>query len=83
MLEPLANTFLGLLLGQPFEAGEVDRLLPDLHLWVETSLLGEIADMAKVALLDGLALEEYLSTIRGCDAVDDTDERAFPCSVRS
>ena len=49
--EELAGSSLGLATTHPLESSQVDDLLPDLHLGVEPTLLGEVADTAEILLL--------------------------------
>ena len=65
------------------EPSEEERLLADLHLFVETALLGQITYAQDIGRGDFAIAEQHAPAVGGRDAVDDADQRRFAGSVGS
>ncbi len=82
-LGPLLDGALGVGLGDAVEAGEVPELLADLHLGVETALLGHVADGAAEGGVDGGSVPGARAGVGGQDSHDDAHRRGLAGSVRA
>ena len=71
----------GLVVAEPFELGQVDGLLADLHFLVKAAFLGQVADVVDVFGARGVTVEAHLARVGGRDAVDDADEGRLAGSV--
>ena len=80
-VEPVAETACSLGAGEAFELGEVESLLADAHLTVETALLGEVADAAGVVESEGVTIEGDRAGVGGSDGVYYTDEGGFAGTI--
>ena len=81
--EPFLQAYESLVARQTFELRQEERLFSHLHLTVETSLLGEIADTEDILLCDRVAIEEDSSLIGKGYAVDCADKGGLACTVRA
>lgn len=79
--KPLLEAGLGLAPCEPFESGQIDRLLAHLHLSIESTLLGQIADAGHVGGLHLPSVEDHLATVGSSDAVEDTDQGGLARTV--
>ena len=74
LLEPRLDAAFGFAVAEPFELGQVDGLLADLHLLIKAALFGQVADVVDVFGARGVAVEAHLARVGRRDAVDDADE---------
>nr|DAO23843.1 MAG TPA: hypothetical protein [Caudoviricetes sp.] len=72
--EPLLQPHDGLVARQPFQAGEEDGLLADLHLFVKPPLFGQVPDTVNIFGLNLPIAEQNAPRVGSRDAVDDADQ---------
>ena len=82
-LEPLLKAYHSLVARQTFELREEEGLVAHLHLAVESTLLGEIADAEDILLGYRLAVEEDATAVGQGDSVDGADKGGFASSIRA
>ena len=82
-LEPFLDALGGLGLVHALQAGQVHGLFAHLHLLVEATLLGQVAQLQHVLLAHGAPLEEHLPGVGTGDAGDDPDQRGLARAVGS
>ena len=63
------------------QTSQVDGLVADLHLLIESTLLGQVADMAYIFVGHLLAVEQYGAAVGEEDFVDDLDEGTLASTV--
>ena len=79
--EPRAQPLRGVAAREALEACEEERLLADFHFFVESPLLGQVADAADVVGAYFAAIEQHAPRVGRRDAVDDADERGLSRTV--
>lgn len=58
-LEPFLELLDGVALAHAFQPGEVNRLLAHLHLLVQATLFGQVAQLRHVGIGHGVAIEQH------------------------
>ena len=81
--KPLTQTEQCLVAFQAFELCEEESLLAHLHLAIESSLLGEVANAEDILLCDGATIKENSALIGEGYAVDCADKRSLTCAIWS
>ena len=74
LLKPVLQLLLRLLSGESVQTSQVDGLVTDLHLLIESTLLRQVADMAYIFVGHLLAVEQYGTAVGEEDFVDNLDE---------
>ena len=81
--EPLLEPHHRFVTRKPLQAGEEDGLFAHFHLFIQTALLGQIADAIDILRLDFAAVEDDFPLVGRRDAVDDADQRGLARTVGS
>jgi hypothetical protein len=77
----MAEALSGLGAGEALELGEIDDLVGDAHLLVESAFFGHIAYAADILVGYRRAIEEDLTAVGLDDAIDDADEGGLASAV--
>lgn len=81
--EPMPQAGHGVVPRQSFELGQVEGLLPNLHLFIKATFFRQVPNQGRIIGLELPAVEQQLSRIGPGDLVDDADQGRFTCPVRS
>ena len=81
-LEPTGQTTACLWVGETFQLCQIDRLLPDFHLFIQPSLFRQVTDLVDVFRAGFMAVEANDSAIRCRNPVDDPDQGRLARPVR-
>ncbi|MGA9355236.1 MAG: hypothetical protein WBV46_16205, partial [Terriglobales bacterium] len=80
-LAPILRALLRLAAGQAFELREKDEVSQHLHLFVESALFGEIAEVASLAAAQRFSQHQNLARIGDDDADDHPQRTGFAGAV--
>lgn len=80
-VEPLTKSLGSGILVEPLEAGKVDGLFAYTHLLVESTLLGQVADLHHIGIGHRVTVEKERAAIGSDDVVDDADEGGLACPI--
>ena len=81
--EPLLQFHGGLAGAHSLELGQVHGLVSYLHLAVQATFLGKVADAGHILFRNGMALEVNLTAGGDGNAVDDADQGGFTRTIRA
>jgi len=82
-VEPVEHLSGGICLAHALQTCQIHNLVAHLHLLVQPTLFGQIANVRHIVGGDGAAVEHHRAAIGGGDHVDDANEGGLACAIRA